>query len=117
MFATMKPYAPPPPPGAQPAPLWGSEEHVRELFGDRVIEVQAERRNLRVTHFATPEAFRDYFKINYGPTIAVYRAIAGDPDKVTALDQALPDLGARFVIGAGSTEMNWEYLLLTARRA
>lgn len=25
MFATMKPYAPPPPPGSQPPPLWGSE--------------------------------------------------------------------------------------------
>ena len=24
MFATMKPFAPPPPPGAQPAPLWGT---------------------------------------------------------------------------------------------
>ena len=35
MFATMKPYAPAPPPGAQPPPLWGREEHVRELFGDQ----------------------------------------------------------------------------------
>jgi SAM-dependent methyltransferase len=25
LFATMKPYAPPPPPGATPAPLWGDE--------------------------------------------------------------------------------------------
>lgn len=85
-------------------------------MGDRVRDVRAEKRNLRVTHFATPEAFRDYFKINYGPTIAVYRAIAGDPEKVDALDQALADLGVRFVTGSGSTEMNWEYLLLTARR-
>ena len=29
MFATMKPYAPPPPPGASPAPLWGRADHVR----------------------------------------------------------------------------------------
>ncbi len=36
LFATMKPYAPPPPPGASPAPLWGDEDHVRGLFGDRV---------------------------------------------------------------------------------
>ena len=36
LFRTMGPFAPPPPPGAQPPPLWGSEEHVRELFGDRV---------------------------------------------------------------------------------
>ncbi len=117
MFAAMKPYAPPPPPGAQPPPLWGSEDHVRELFGDRVTEVRAEKRNLAVAHFVdSREAFRDYFKINYGPTIAVYRAIAADPDKVAALDQALADLGPRFATRSGSTEMNWEYLLLTARR-
>ena len=32
MFATMKPYAPAPPPGVQPPPLWGSEDHVRALL-------------------------------------------------------------------------------------
>ena len=36
LFRTMGPFAPPPPPGAQPPPLWGSEDHLRELFGDRV---------------------------------------------------------------------------------
>ena len=36
LFATMKPYVAPPPPGAQPPPLWGKEEHVSELLGDRV---------------------------------------------------------------------------------
>jgi len=41
LFATMKPYAPPPPPGASPAPLWGSVEHVRELLGDRVRDLAA----------------------------------------------------------------------------
>ncbi|MGH3674856.1 MAG: class I SAM-dependent methyltransferase, partial [Mycobacterium sp.] len=32
LFATMRPYAPPPPPGVQPPPLWGNESHVRRLF-------------------------------------------------------------------------------------
>jgi hypothetical protein len=66
---------PPPPLGAQPPPLWGSEDHVRELLGDRVDQVRTETRTLPVTYFATPEAFRDYFKINYGPTISAYRFI------------------------------------------
>jgi ubiquinone/menaquinone biosynthesis C-methylase UbiE len=30
LFRTMGPFAPSPPPGAQPPPLWGSEDHVRE---------------------------------------------------------------------------------------
>ena len=115
MFATMKPYAPPPPAGAQPPPLWGDEQHVRTLLGDRVTDVVAEKRQLRVEAFATAEEFRDYFKAAYGPTIAVYKAIADDPAKVAALDEALADLGRRHDLGGGA--MEWEYLLFTARRA
>ena len=117
MFATMKPYAPPPPPGAQPPPLWGSEAHVRELFGDRITDVGASVQALRVDAFATPEAFRDYFKRNYGPTIAVYRAIADDPSKVEGLDRDLVDLAVRFGLTDQTGATEWEYLLFTARRA
>ena len=113
MFSVMRPYAPPPPPGAQPPPLWGAEPHVLELLGDRVGEVETTRRHLPVDHFVDGAEFRDYFKANYGPTIAVYRAIADDPDRVTALDAALADLGDRHL---DDGVMNWEYLLLTARR-
>ena len=95
MFATMKPFAPPPPPGASPAPLWGHADHVRSLFGDRVTDLVAHQQNLRVDRFATGAEFRDFFKINYGPTIAVYRFIADDPEKVAALDNALAALGER----------------------
>jgi SAM-dependent methyltransferase len=116
LFATMKPYAPPPPPGAQPPPLWGSEEHVRGLLGARVTDVVARRQTLRVDHFAAPEAFRDYFKAWYGPTIAVYRNIADDPERVAALDRDLAELAHRHGGGAGTTVMEWEYLLLTARK-
>jgi SAM-dependent methyltransferase len=114
MFATMKPYAPPPPPGAQPPPLWGDEEHVRSLLGDRVTDVSARKQELRVDCFDRPEAFRDFFKETYGPTIAVYRSIASDPEKVAALDEALAELGRRFDQGGGA--MVWEYLLFTARK-
>ncbi len=72
MFATMKPYAPPPPPGASPPPLWGSEEHVRGLFGDGVSALTARKQTLKVANFATGAEFRDFFKATYGPTIAVY---------------------------------------------
>lgn len=115
MFATMKPYAPPPPPGAQPPPLWGSEEHVRGLLGDRVTEVEARKQTVLIDRFATPEEFRDYFKARYGPTIAVYKFIADDPEKVAALDRDLVDLARRHAIDE-SGAMEWEYLLFTARK-
>lgn len=114
LFATMKPYAPPPPPGAQPPPLWGSEDHVRTLLGDRVTEVTAEKRSVTIDQFPEPDGFREYFKTNYGPTIATYRFIADDAERVAALDRGLDDLAARHDVGGGVTE--WEYLLVTARK-
>lgn len=116
MFATMKPYAPPPPPGASPPPLWGNEDHVRELLGDRVSDLRCRTQQLRVTHFATGAEFRDYFKINYGPTIAVYRSLADQPDRQAELDHDLEELARRFDLGTdGRLIMEWEYLLVTAR--
>jgi len=110
MFKTMKPYAPPPPPGSQPAPLWGDENHVRDLLGD----VAARKDVLRVDTFSGPEDFRDFFKKNYGPTIAVYRNIAGDPDRTQALDRDLLELAKKYGSGSEPFVMEWEYLLLTA---
>jgi ubiquinone/menaquinone biosynthesis C-methylase UbiE len=114
MFATMKPYAPPPPPGAQPPPLWGDQSHVEDIFAGRVDDVVATIRTLKVDAFETPEAFRDYFKACYGPTIAVYKNIAHDPEKVASLDDELADLARRHWGDGGS--MEWEYLVLAARR-
>ncbi|QES52787.1 SAM-dependent methyltransferase [Streptomyces venezuelae] len=114
MFATMKPFAPPPPPGAQPPPLWGTEDHVRKLLGDRVTDVAARTRTVRVDRFGRPEEFREFFKACYGPTIAVYKHLADQPEQVAALDEELAALADR---NLGEDGMEWEYLLVTARRA
>ena len=113
VFATMKPYAPPPPPGASPAPLWGSVEHVRALFGDRIEDLVARQQTLRVDGFQTGAQLRDFFKENYGPTIAVYRFIADDPEKVAALDAEMAAVVDRF---SENGVMAWEYLVVTATR-
>jgi hypothetical protein len=79
-----------------------------------VTDVDARRERLPVDRFGTPEEFRDFFKATYGPTIAVYRALAEDPARTEELDAALADLAASHDLGDG--RMEWEYLLLTARR-
>jgi SAM-dependent methyltransferase len=114
LWSAMKPYAPAPPPGAQPPPLWGNEDHVRALLGDGVTDVMTERRMLTVDAFADGAEFRDYFKAVYGPTISVYRNIEGDADRVAALDADIARVGDS-VLSSSST-MEWEYLLLTARK-
>jgi SAM-dependent methyltransferase len=112
MFATMKPFVAPPPPGAQPPPLWGDIEHVRQLFGDRVSDVKASQQLLRVDQLAEPAALVDYFRNNYGPTIAAFRGLEHDPERAAALHQALLDLVTRFRSPEGT--LDWEYLLVTA---
>jgi SAM-dependent methyltransferase len=114
MFAVMKPYVAPPPPGAQPPLLWGDEAHVRGLFGDGVTDVAARAQDVRVDRVAAPEEFPDYFKRYYGPTTAAYRGLADQPERAAQLDRELADLARRY--GAGSGPMGWEYLLFTARR-
>src|SRR4051812_405673 len=78
LFRTMGAFAPPPPPGAQPPPLWGSEDHVRELFGDRVSLRTLERDALEVTAFAHARDYGEHFKARYGPTIAARKNAAKD---------------------------------------
>ncbi|MEU4341010.1 class I SAM-dependent methyltransferase [Nocardia sp. NPDC023852] len=114
MFAAMKPFAPPPPTGAQPPPLWGDEAHVRSLLGDRVTDLELRRENAVIDRFADGIEFRDYFKTNYGPTVAVYKAIAAEPGRIAVLDRKLADLAVQHDLGNG--RMEWEYLLVTARR-
>jgi ubiquinone/menaquinone biosynthesis C-methylase UbiE len=119
MFAVLKPFAPPPPPGAQPAPLWGSEEHIRELLGDRVTGIHTRKQNLAVRSFHQPADFVRYFKSHYGPIISVYKSLGEDQDKVKALDQALPELADSFGDAHGDIpfQMEWEYLIFTAKKA
>jgi SAM-dependent methyltransferase len=117
LFKTMKPYAPPPPPGASPAPLWGSEEHVRELFGDRVTGLTMQRRTVVLDHCTEPIAFREYWKHNYGPTIAAYKFNADAPERVDALDRDFLAFLTSWNQGdAGRASWEAEYLMVTATK-
>ncbi|WP_328302005.1 class I SAM-dependent methyltransferase [Actinomycetospora sp. NBC_00405] len=115
LFKTMKAYMPPPPPGAQPPPLWGDEAHVRALLGDRVTDVEARKQTVTVTMFDSPDTFRSYWKETYGPTIVAYRNNAEDAERTAALDADIAAVAERHDRGSGTTVMDWEYLLLTAR--
>jgi SAM-dependent methyltransferase len=113
LFATMGPYAPPPPPGATPPPRWGDEEHVRALFGDRVTDLQMRRQRVRMARDTDPIEFREYWKRNYGPTIAVYKFNADRPDRVADLDRDFLEFLTTWNDGNGWAA---EYLLVTARK-
>jgi SAM-dependent methyltransferase len=88
LFRMMSPYAPPPPPGAQAPPLWGGEEHLGGLLGDRVQLSRQERDLLDVTAFPRAQDYGEHFKARYGPTIAI-RAHAAKRGRTDEFDAAL----------------------------
>jgi 2-polyprenyl-6-hydroxyphenyl methylase/3-demethylubiquinone-9 3-methyltransferase len=118
LFKVMAPYAPPPPPGAGPPPQWGDEGHIRELFGDRVTALHARRGRVVMDRSATPIEFREYWKRNYGPTIAVYRYNAGNPDRIADLDRDFLQFLTTWdrADRPDRTAYEAEYLLVTARK-
>jgi SAM-dependent methyltransferase len=118
LFATMKPYAPPPPPGASPAPLWGDEELVRKLFGDKVTDLSMRRQSVVMDHCADPLGFREYWKRNYGPTIAVYRFNEDQPERVEQLDRDFLSFLTAWNQSPkpGQSRYDAEYLLITASK-
>jgi SAM-dependent methyltransferase len=116
LFRAMGPFAPPPPPGAQPPPLWGSEDHVRELFGDRVDLHTLERGMLEVTAFEQPQDYGEHFKSKYGPTI-VARANASKDGREGEFDAALDAFCDEWNLGTPEqARFEQEYLVVVGTR-
>jgi hypothetical protein len=65
-FGALAPYALPPPPGAPSPLMWGSEDHVRELFSDRV-ESLAMTREEYVERADSPRGYWEFCKETFGP--------------------------------------------------
>ncbi len=116
LFATMKSFAPPPPPGAQSPPLWGSEEHLGGLFGERVEFHRLERDLLEITAFERARDYGEHFKTYYGPTIAA-RANAERNDRAAEFDAALDGFCDEWNRGTPDrARFEKEYLLAVGRR-
>ncbi len=80
-----------------------------------MTEFTARKATLVVDQYPTPQAFRDHFKRVYGPTIAAYRNIADDPERVAALDRDLVDLARG--AGLGDNGGAWSGSTCWSRRS
>jgi SAM-dependent methyltransferase len=116
LFRAMGPFAPPPPAGAQPPPLWGDEDHVRELFGDKVQWRTLEREMLEITAFELPHDYGEHFKAKYGPTIAA-RANASKAGREGEFDETLDRFCDEWNLGtADEARFEQEYLVAVGTR-
>jgi SAM-dependent methyltransferase len=117
LFRMMGQFAPAPPAGASPPPLWGSESHLTGLMGDRVEWRSMERQTLEVTAFQHPLAYGEHFKARYGPTIGI-RANAARNGRAEEFDAALDDFCREWNVGTETeARFEMEYLLAVGTRA
>jgi SAM-dependent methyltransferase len=120
MFRTQATFLPPPPAGFVPPVLWGDEEHVRALFGDRVASLRVTPAVQVLDAFASPGALVAFYKENFGPTVMAFRALADEPARAAQLDAALLDFAQR-TNAAGPDDAGaryeLEYVLVVAERS
>lgn len=98
----------PPPAGVMPPVLWGSEDHLRTLFGDRAAEIRSQKRHV-VFRYPSPEAYVEYWRRWYGPTIKAFEAL--DDAGKAALERDILELIGEFNrAGDGTMVVPSEYL-------
>jgi SAM-dependent methyltransferase len=83
----------PPPAGLRSPILWGTEERLRELFGNDIADLRLEKRHY-VFRARSPEHFVDDWRTWYGPMLKAFEAV-GQAGRA-ALEADLIDLIARF---------------------
>jgi SAM-dependent methyltransferase len=114
MFMTIAKHAPPPP--GVPSPLvWGTEEGLRELFGDGVSELRIERRKARQA-FRSADHFLDFFRTYFGPTKVAFERVG--PEGEAALEADFKAyLEENNTAGDRALILRPEYLQVVATRA
>src|SRR3954469_10953126 len=63
-----------PPPGVKPPVLWGTEDRLRELFGDGVSELTVAPRQWSF-RYLSPEHWLDVFKQYFGPVVTAFAKV------------------------------------------
>jgi ubiquinone/menaquinone biosynthesis C-methylase UbiE len=113
MLATIRPYRPALSAAMPPAALWGREDYVVGLLGDRATDISTRQDALLVDRFQTAEDVHHYFKNHYGPTIEAFANIGDNAVLAAALDAQLIELAREYLVDG---VMEWEYLLVTAHK-
>ena len=115
MFATITKHTGGPPPGLVPPTLWGTEDRLRELFGDGVSELRIERRLARQA-FRSADHYLEFFRTYFGPVKTAFEKVG--PDGERALEADLRVLLAEMnTAGERALVLEPEYLQVIATRA
>jgi ubiquinone/menaquinone biosynthesis C-methylase UbiE len=114
MFITTTRHAPPPP-GVKPPLRWGSDENLRDLFGDGISELRTERREVMM-RYPSAEFHLEYFKKWFGPTKMAFARLDEAGQEALATD-LLDMWGRHNMAGDMALVMPAPYLEVVATRA
>lgn len=104
-----------PPPGVMPPVLWGAEERVRELLGDGVSELRAERLVSRQA-FRSTDHYLEFFRTYFGPVKQAFEKVG--PEGEAALEADLRAfLDEANTSGSRALVLEADYLRVVATRA
>ena len=84
MFLTTAKHAPPPP-GVDPPLLWGTEERLRDLFGDGISDLRMERRTVR-QRFRSSDHWFEFFRTYFGPTKVAFERVGPEGEEALESD-------------------------------
>jgi SAM-dependent methyltransferase len=114
MFKTISKHAPPPP-GLDSPLLWGTEERLRELFGDGIADLRIERRVSRQP-FRSADHYIEFFRTYFGPTQMAYERVGSDGEQALT-DDLHTFLEAANTAGNRALVLEADYLEVIATRA
>jgi SAM-dependent methyltransferase len=77
LFKALGNHLPPPPDFAPPAPLWGEENHVREMLEPRGVELEFHRETVMFVHPGGVDDFARFYEEKFGPVVTA-KAVLGD---------------------------------------
>lgn len=104
----------PPPPGLKPPVLWGTEERLRELFGDGIAALRVTRRSC-VVRYLSVQHWLEFFRTYFGPTLKAFEAL--DATGQENLTRDLLDVACHFNRSGDDTMvMPSDYLEVVATR-
>ena len=115
MLKLMGSALPTPPPEIQPPILWGSEEHVAELFDGKGVELELER-VMAAWEFESADAWVTHLENNLGPTMLA-KSILEPAGEWESMRARTVDLFEQFDTPGEGWRPEAEYLRIVARRS
>jgi SAM-dependent methyltransferase len=115
LFKLTGSFMPPAPPGVQPPPLWGIEEHVQETFAAAGASATIERETVDFDFPSVEDAVRRYAE-DFGPFV-IARSVLEPQGRWEELLQAFADLVRRFNPASdGTAKIRSDYFVIRIER-